>query len=376
MRACILAILPAIVASLVACGPPTFVESTDKIDNWLARGNYDHACVGLKMRDEHLRSHTVRKLAKYDNEPVVGACLCEAVYDAEAGTWDPVIAGELADSRFDEVAACLAKGVSDTRLKDRADLVAKLGNMLAPSAWEALEQAARHDADAEVRAAAVKALQPSPDHGAFLDLLLASDPDPSIRASAARAMQGRDDKARREALLKAIVDDEDASVRAMAIGIIASDEHVSVIETLCDAALDDPDASVRKAAVLAFSGTKSQRAGMCLVKRLKKQEDDGGVRQAILDATRTSPRKEVSDALCTEMGPWLKKYVKTDMADKIEGHGIVFAQNHNEWERSYECTRKAMATPGLSCYARNHLGHWFNQLGGKTRPPWCPGMPR
>ena len=62
------------------------------------------------------------------------------------------------------------------------------------------------------------------------------------------------------------------------------------------------------------------------------------------------------------------------IADDVPGFNIIETQNNRDWERSYECVEKALEQGGYSCYARNHLGHWFNELGGSASTPWCEGM--
>lgn len=369
-------VIVAFFAFLAACGPPRYVESTEQIDSFLARGNYAYACVGLAMDDAYVRKYTAEALARYQNQPEVGACLCAEVYDKEAGSWDKVIAGALAESRFDAVASCLAAAVDDGRITDRAALVEALGNMLAPAAYDALEKVARQGSDPELRAAAVKALRSSPPHADYLKLLLSTEKDDTVRAAAASALEGRDPAATREALLGAITSDASPEVRKRAIEVLGKDTTVAGIDAVCKALTDDADPTVRAAAAAAFSGTMSQRASRCLIRKVQSTEDDGTVREAVLDAIWRSSREEVSDALCKEIGPYVRRYIKDKIGFDVPGGDIVRAQNNNHWESSYACVERALAQGGYSCYGRNYLAHWFNELGGKATPPLCPGMVR
>lgn len=363
-----------VVAVSVGCGPPDFVDSVDKIDTFLAQGKVDHACVGLRMRDEEVRRGTAERLARLPADPVAQDCLCRALTTEAEGGFDAKIAEALHGTRHAAAARCLGEALSGPGPK--ASIVDTLVAVGAPEGFPALEQVARNDADATLRAKALAGLQGSDAALELARAVLASDPEPILRRAAIEALRGRPSAEVRQPLLSALANDADPGVRAAAIGALGKATDVSVIDAVCGALLDSPDAEVRAAAATALKGTTVARAATCLAKRIVAEEPEGAVREAILQAARTSPSPIVTAALCDEIAPWLRKYVKDTLASEVEGYDIVEAQNNADWKRSYACVEKALRSAGLSCYARNHLAHRFRELGGQATPPWCPGMVR
>jgi len=112
----------------------------------------------------------------------------------------------------------------------------------------------------------------------------------------------------------------------------------------------------------------------CLKKRLYAKEDSSMVRASTLEALGRSPSDEAALVLCHAIGPFLRMYVTNGIAEKLPAVNIVETQNNRDFERSYDCVYQALRQRGYSCYARNHLGSWMNELGGKASTPWCPGM--
>jgi hypothetical protein len=143
---------------------------------------------------------------------------------------------------------------------------------------------------------------------------------------------------------------------------------------VCKAMMDDPDERVRDQAVRSFRGSKRSVAIQCLKKRLYTKEESAVVRASNLDALYRSPSDEAALVLCHAIGPFLRMYVVNGIADSLPAVNIIENQNNRDFERSYECVQKAIRQGGYSCYARNHLGQWMNELGGKASTPWCPGM--
>jgi hypothetical protein len=195
-----------------------------------------------------------------------------------------------------------------------------------------------------------------------------------VRAAAARALDGKRSDRVVTALVRAVREDTDGGVRGDALTAAVSSRAPSSNDLVCGAMLDDPDERVRVAAVKVFHGSKSRVALKCLDKRMGTEETSGAVRQALLDAVKASPSDEAADMLCRHIHPWSRLYIKDKVAPDIEGHNIVRAQNDRDWERSYDCVERALRQGGLSCYARNYLGKWMRELGGKASTPWCPGM--
>ena len=371
-----IALLPVGIAVLTACEiPPRFVQTSAEVDAFILQKRYRSACVGLQASDEDVREHTARALEELPHVRLVNDCLCAALYDADTHQADPAVARGLAASERDDLAACLAPALDDPAITgpDRAAVVASLGAMEAAGAYEAIEGLLK-DPDPAVRANAAEALRPSKGAVGALIHTLAADDDPGVRAAAARALEGKRSDAVVKALVRAVQDDPDGAVRSAALTSAVASKAPSSNDLVCRAMMDDADERVRLAAVKVFHGTKSRAALRCLDKRMSAQEDSGAVRQALLDAVKASPSDEAADMLCRHINGWSRRYIKDKVAPDIEGHNIVRAQNDRDWERSYACVQAALRKGGLSCYARNYLGKWMNELGGKASTPWCPGM--
>jgi len=356
--------------------PPRFVRTTGEIDGYVMKKKYRSACVGLQAEEAKIRTYTAAKLADASHVKIANECLCDALYDAEAHEVDHDVAKGLEHTMRDDLAECLAPALADDAISgaDRARVVHSLGNMEAAGAYEAIGSLL-DDEDPEVRARAAEALSPSREAQDRLVQLLQNDEAPQVRAAAARALEGRKADSVRVALTEAATDDPDGTVRAAALTTAVQIERSPTIDQMvCTAMLKDEEATVRLAAVKAWHGTKSASALRCLDKRMTTEETSGTVRQAILDAVKASPSDEAADMLCRNMNRWARLYIKEKVAPDIEGHNIARAQNDRDFERSYECVQGALRKGGLSCYARNYLGKWMNDLGGKASTPWCPGM--
>ncbi|MFT4622032.1 MAG: HEAT repeat protein [Myxococcota bacterium] len=358
---------------------PRFVEESSEIDAFLARRAFSSACVGLKMReDDSLRTYTAEKLAELAHISVANDCLCAALYDAEAHAYDAAVAAGVQGTERDDLAECLVPAVADTNIdpEHRPELVRLLGGINARSAFSALETIATSDPSPETRAGAAETLRPCGSCVGTLVGLVQSDVSAGVRAAAARALKGRSDKKSIEVLTKAALEDADGEVRAAALDAVVQRKSAKTDDMACTAMMEDADARVRIAAVKAFHGSKRAGSIKCLEKRLLKEDENAGVRAAVLEALGASPSDRAAMVLCDAIGPFLRLYIKDKLADETPNTNIIEVQNNRDYERSYECVAKALGQGGYSCYARNHLGHWFNELGGKTSTPWCPGMAR
>lgn len=364
----------AALTTMLAC-QPRFLETSAEVDAFLSRMDYAAACVGLASNDESLREYTAKKLAEYPAEQVASDCLCAALYDAEAGAWDPVTARGVRATKRDDLAACLEPAVSDDRVEDKKSLLVALGAIAAPAGYETLATMAKAT-DVTVRAAAVSGLQTSAEHGELLRDIARSDADADVRGAAVQGLKGRTGAESRDVLVAVVKAEDDALVRLKAVEILADRRDRTVDRVLCDAMLEDTSSSVRAAAVEAFRGDKKADNISCLRKRLLTLEDDSEVRKATMGVLASSPSKGAADALCDGIGPFLRMYVKDKIYHEYDGVDIVTHQNNRDYERSYECVTKAMRQGGYSCFARHHLGQWVNTLGGSTSLPLCPGMKR
>ena len=373
--------LPTAVAALVLLAgcemTPRHIDKSSDVDMYLTRKAYTSACVGLKMdHDDSLRAYTAQRLADYPHVPAASACVCAELYDAEAHTVDLAVAEGIAGTRRDDLAACLAPAVHDAAIpaKKRPDVVAALARIDAPASYGPLEALAKSDPDPAVRAHAARALRPSAASEGTLVSLLASDQEAGVRQAAGEALAGHKGKEVLRALVRAVAEDADGGVRAAALDAVVHLGAKDADDMICKAMLEDPDERVRERAVRAYHGTKRVAALACLQKRMDRPEESGAVRTAILEALGASPSDRAAMMLCDNIGPWLRMYVKDEIADRIPGANIIEFQNNRDWERSYDCVGRALQQGGYSCYARNHLGHWMNELGGKASTPWCPGM--
>ncbi len=371
-----IALLPLGLVVLTACEiPPRFVQTSAEVDALVLQKRYRSACVGLEAADETVREHTAHALEDLPHISLVNDCLCTALYDAEAHEADAAVARGLASSGRDDLAECLAPALDDPAITgaDRAAVVASLGGLEAAGAYSAIEGLLK-DPDPAVRANAAAALRPSKGAVEALIDALATDSDPTVRAAAARALEGKRSDNVVSALVRAVREDTDGSVRGDALTSAVASKAPSANDLVCRAMMEDTDERVRLAAVKVFHGTKSRAALKCLDKRMATEEESGAVRQALLDAVKASPSDDAAEMLCRHIHPWARLYIKDKVAPDIEGHNIARAQNDRDWERSYECVQAALNKGGLSCYARNYLGKWMNELGGKASTPWCPGM--
>lgn len=360
-----------VVVVVMGCGP-RFLETPAEVDAWIARANYANACVAFRSSDDDLRTYAAKTLAKYDKEQVATDCVCEALVDREAGTWDIAVARGVAGSRRDDLATCLSAGLSASD-PDRK-LVEALASTGAPAGFDAIAGLLT-SSDPEIRAVSVRGLRGSAAHGDLLVSRLQEDASAQVRAEAAVSLGARLDKAIRKELRRAAKADLEPVVRVAALEALQrQDGGKDAEDVICAAMMEDEDPGVRAAAVKAAHGTKRKQLALCLVDRLKTPEDDGGVREAVLESLKKSPRKEAATALCDQIGPHLRRYMHTDPVERVPGSDIIEAQNDRDWDNSYACVQRALSQGGYGCYARNYLGHWFNRLGGKASTPKCPGM--
>ncbi len=358
---------------------PQRIDESAQVDGFLARKAFNSACVGLDNdSNDSLRAYTAKRLSDHPHVSVATDCLCKALYDAEGHTFDAAVAEGLDGTERDDLARCLAPALDDAAIpKDKRPLLVKsLGRINAGASFEALEKLASSDSDAQVRELAASALRPCRACSDTLLGILSGDAEPNVRAAAAASLDGRSENTVVEQVTKAAVEDEDGGVRAASLTAVSKKKSSRTDKMLCDAMLEDPDERVREAAVKAVHGSKRANSIKCLEKRLLKEEESGSVREATLAALGASPSDRAAKVLCSSIGPFLRLHVKDKIADRIPGTDIIKAQNDRDWERSFDCVHKALGQGGYSCYARNYLGHWFNELGGKTSTPWCPGMAR
>lgn len=366
-----------VLSLLVGCEvAPRFVYEASEVDAYLLRGAVKSACVGLENRtDDTLRAYTAERLLELDNDRTADLCLCEALIREDEHRADFAILKALEGSRRDDLATCAATGMGDPEIPEKARLAEAIGRLDADAGYTALGALATGTEPVELRVAAAKAMKHGPGTKKPLLALLKAD-EAELREAAALSLTGRSgadiEKASR-ALLK---DDPSLPVRAAALGMLVGTEAPGAQRTVCKVLMEDPEGTMRIGAAKAFHATRERGGIACLKRRLLEDEANPAVRTAAMDALGASPADGAADALCELIAPMMKAYVKDRIAEETEGVDIVRHQNDRDYERSYACVEKALRTPGLSCYARNHLGRWMNDLGGKASRPWCPGMAR
>lgn len=350
---------------------PNYVERSD-IEEAMARGRYKTVCVGLAMKDESLRRYATQRLQDVQ-DPVAAECVCEHV--TRNGQWDPAVLKALESTDRDDMAACVVPLLTDPEQEDRDALVAAAARIRAPVIQDELAKLAAGSGDPATRARAVRALSGTedPEHLALLIRLLGSDGEPAVRAAAADALHGQRSDEALAALHEALAEDEAGEVRLEALRTLDALRVEDRDTLVCRAMMEDEDPAVRRAAVLMYKGTRRDAALECLRERAFTEEDDAGVREALLEALKASPADAAADVLCDAIPFWLEHYAVENLPEKLPGTNITKAQNDRDWERSYECFQKAYARRGsYSCYGRQHIAHWFREVGGTSFIPKCP----
>ncbi len=358
--------------------PPRHIEETHEVDKYLSQQAFKSACVGLENDDyAELRTYTARQLVEYEMEGVPRACLCDALYDADAHEVDLAVAAGVSGTNRPDLARCLAPAITDPQVAERGRVAEALGAIGAREGFEAIEKIVATDPDPAIRAAAASALKPSKMKSTrtILVSVMKTDDEPSVRAAAASALAGETDRKVVAAIGHILEGDGEPEVRAAALQSLMASKAPGSLKLACRTLMGDDDATMRAGAAKALHGTGRAAGVDCLRRSLLDGEDNPAVRTAVMDALAASPSEDAEDALCDLIHPFLKRYVKDSIAEETPGVDIIAHQNDRDHERSWECVSKAWARRGsLSCYGKNHLGKWVEILGGKAHRPLCPGM--
>lgn len=336
------------------------------IDDARVDGNVVAVCVGLTMKDEAVRTYAAEKLVTWKRAQ---DCVCDHL--ERDGSWDLAVLRGLDEAEDDERVGCVATLLDKASLPDRPGLARALAPFRAPAVKARLKAAAKSDADVAVRAEAIAVLRPDKDEEARALLVAAlADPDAQIRAAAATALAGLVDTAPQ---LAAAMADTDPGVRSAALASLRTVKGFAFADVACKALAEDSDPAVRAAAALSMKGSKDEALGTCLREHMMKPEDSGEVRAAMLTALRATPGKTAADTLCEAIPFWTKSYVGDGPVEKMGNADIVGAHNDRDFERSYECTEKALKAGGYSCWQRGYLAEYFREFGGKVGVPRCGG---
>lgn len=366
-------------AALVLAGcDPRQVDSSEQVDAFLSQGRLSAICVALNNHnDDKLREYATRKLVPNLADPVASDCICKGVYRPQYNEIDESVGRGIEGSGSDALAACVAPALDNPSFDEekRITTISVLAGMNAPRAYKILGGLLEKDESAKIREMAAKGLiRARDDYQALLLEKLGNDSAPEVRAAIAEGMERVKDEVVVTALLKALHEDKDGGVRAAALKSVVKLRLDETDKMVCDAMMNDLDERVRDQAVRSFRGSKRSVAIQCLKNRLYAKEESTKVRASTLTALGRSPSDEAALVLCHAIGPFLRMYVVDGIAERLPAVNIIETQNNRDFERSYECVEKAIRQGGYSCYARNHLGQWMNELGGKAATPWCPGM--
>lgn len=366
----------AAMALLGACNiTPPFVNSLD-VDRAIGRADYETACVGVEMQDDATRMHAAEKLAAVD-DPAVAPCVCAATYDAEKKRWDSAILEGLKDSKRDDMVQCALPALADEAVPERDRLLNALLATKAPIVRTHMQKVAIDPAmPADLRIRAMKTLSNIEDASLNEGLIRAlAEPSEEIRIAAANALAGKKDPAIVAALTAALNDTSaSGAMRAAALSALRQSGAVSAEAEICRLMLEDPAPEVRAAAINAFRATKSTAAVECLRKRAFTKEDDGMVRDALLETLKGT--RAAWPVLCDAIPFYMKTYITDKSPDQVQGADIIKAQNDRDFDNSYACVQRALKQKGgWSCKAQQYTAWWFRELGGKTSVPRCPGDP-
>jgi HEAT repeat protein len=355
---------------------PSHVNGSD-IDDAFARGQHKTVCKGLDMRDDEVRRYATTRLEEIADESAVECVCSHTTQIAVDGTvdWDKSVLKGLTGSENAEMLGCFAALLDDPAVKaDRPALITALATARVPAVKDRIALAAEQDADGDTRVSALKALTGSrvEAHLALFMKILNTATDPALKVAAVEAMAGNKDEQVVAALSDAAENGESGALRGAALKALKRSLGAEADSRLCDAMMNDADATVRASAIGAYRGTKRPEAVACLRKRALTKEEESSVRQAVLDVLKSSPTDEARAVLCDGIPFFLRTYVIDDVPDKIPGTNIVKAQNDVDWDASYDCFQKAYKNNrGYSCYAKQHIGLWFREVGGKTYVPKC-----
>ncbi len=362
--------LAGLLAAAGGCLTPSYVEEAD-VDRALAMGQLRTVCRGLDMENPDTRTYATTKFHAVE-DPIAAECVCDHIL--LNGKWDAAVAEGLKGSRRDDMAGCLAAVLESPQLDREVELVAALVNTGASGVRPMLLAHAKKTSDATARAAAVRAQVGATDSAVLSWLLglLSGDPAPEVRAAAVTALSGQEGEQVEATLRAAFAGDDDGEVRLKALEMLRRLKVEDRDELVCGAIMDDADPEVRKAGLELYKGTKRQVAVDCLRKRAFSVEEDGQVREKLLEILKSSSHKGAADILCEAIPFFLENYVVDDIPQEIPGTLITFAQNDRDWRRSLECAQKAYGQRHrYDCYGKQHIANWVKELGGSAFAPKC-----
>ncbi len=378
-----LSLLVAVFLSSTGCDrTPSFV-STEDVGGAMTLGRYNVVCKGLLMEHEATRTYSASRLSEV-SLPVAEECICEHGTDAEAGTWDAAILDGLGGTNRDELVSCFADMLSNPATPDKLRLVSLLTKTTAPVVSTTLLEFLKdpsQEAAARAKAASILSGQGDAAYVSSLVAILSSDDPPEVRAAVATILKTNESDEVGDALRAAASDPSSpALVKSAALASLDALDPSSSREAICTAMLEDPDAEVRLAAVKLFHAPRSTGKGNaeldCLKTKLMTEEENGDVRQAVLEALKASPNDRVGDMLCNAIPFWVRTYVEDVHPDRMTGVNIIDAQNTRDFENTLSCLRRAYNQSGYTCKGRQYIAAWATDyIEFNPRVQRCPGDP-
>jgi hypothetical protein len=346
---------------------PTWV-GVSEVEHAGGTGDTDVLCAGLRMKDGKTREAAARVIQGLAHPP---ACLCERLQPE--GRWDDQILHGLSGAKTTENISCVGTLLDDPKQPDRPALTTLL--LKIPAVRPRLVEAARTEADPEVRAAALPVFRGSKDAAEVGDLVKVlgdTTSDPRVRAATATALFSQNAAA--DALRGAVEHDADPSVRAAALVSWLPLAGADRDTVLCDRLAHDAAPEVRAQAAATMKATRAPAQLACLREHMLTAENDVSVRAAMLTSLGASPAPEAAAILCDAIPFWVKTYAGTEAPDKSVD--ILVAQNDRDPDKSYTCVQAGVrASSGLPCPTRAWVGSFFQQLGGHGGVTSCDAHP-
>ncbi len=372
-----------IALGLGACDMTPDYVSIEDVGGAMQLGRYNVVCKGLEMEEEETRSYAAGHLNGLEL-PEAQECVCEHGIDLEAGTFDAAILQGLGTTNRDEMVSCFLEGLDVPHMEKKLELVVALARTNAPSARARLQDLVfDSSADGELRARAAGSLsgQGGDDYQSKLIAVLKEDGENlgGVKSAVAMILKTNESPEVSDALLSVSTGEENPpALRSSALDSLYRIDFAAHQELVCTAALTDPAPEVRLAAVKLLHGPRKNQKGTgelnCLKKKILTEEEDGNVRQAVLDAIKASPRDEVGKVLCDATPWWVRTYVKDKHPDRMVGANILAAQNERDWENTEACLRKAYNAGGYTCHGTQYIAAWASDyIYFNPRVPKCPG---
>lgn len=239
---------------------------------WILRQGARHQAEADSLLSEtsFQKVHAQRTALVVSDDEAALMLRCALAYGDASNAVDYWLRRITSASRQAEV---LLDALFDSRQDMRLRAVSRLGAFPAPEVRGPLHLAALRDASAEVRAAAVRALEPMKDDELRAALTQEiTDPNSRYRIAAIEALRIFDDRETVETLRDVILrhaPHHDLAARSAAIRVLGQQRDAASVHALVDVALHDPDGDDRQAAVGALNRVSSPAAADAALRLLR-----------------------------------------------------------------------------------------------------------